>query len=53
VAETLLQQTRYASANSAEVASRFQVKRRGWPAAHPRTAAARAAPESDDLARAA
>jgi hypothetical protein len=31
VAETLLTQTRYASANSAEVALRFQFKRRGWP----------------------
>ena len=31
VAETLLDQTRYASANSAEVALRFQFKRRGWP----------------------
>ena len=30
VAETLLDQTRYASANSAEVALRFQFKRRGW-----------------------
>jgi hypothetical protein len=31
VAETLLDQTRYASVNSAEVALRFQFKRRGWP----------------------
>ncbi len=31
VAETLLDQTRYASATSAEVALRFQFKRRGWP----------------------
>jgi hypothetical protein len=31
VAEALLDQTRYASANSAEVALRFQFKRRGWP----------------------
>jgi hypothetical protein len=31
VAETLLDQTGYASANSAEVALRFQFKRRGWP----------------------
>ena len=30
VAETLLDQTRYARANSAEVALRFQFKRRGW-----------------------
>jgi hypothetical protein len=31
VAETRLDQTRYASANSAEVALRFRFKRRGWP----------------------
>jgi hypothetical protein len=31
VAETLLDQTRYASARSAEEALRFQFKRRGWP----------------------
>jgi hypothetical protein len=31
VAETLLDQTRYASANSAEVALRFQFRRRNWP----------------------
>jgi hypothetical protein len=36
VAETLLDQTRDASAYSAEVALRFQFKRRGWP---PRTRA--------------
>jgi hypothetical protein len=30
VFETLLERTRYASANSAEVALRFQFKRRGW-----------------------
>jgi hypothetical protein len=41
VAETLLEQTNHANANSAEVALRFQVKRRGWPL-HPRTGAARA-----------
>ena len=31
VAETLLDQTTYANAHSAEVALRFQFKRRGWP----------------------
>jgi hypothetical protein len=31
VAETLLDQTRYANANSAEVALRCQFTRRGWP----------------------
>jgi hypothetical protein len=54
VAETLLEQTSYASANSADVALRFQFKRRGWPL---RTRAqarrARRVPERDDLARAA
>jgi hypothetical protein len=54
VAETLLDQTRYANAHSAEVALRFQFKSRGWPlrtraqARHTRHAA-----ERNDLARAA
>lgn len=54
VAETLLDQTRYANAHSAEVALRFQFKRRGWALrsrAEARTA--RRAQEGDDLARAA
>ena len=54
VAETLLDQTDYANARSAEEALRFQFKRRGWPS---RTRAqaqrARRAPEGEDLARAA
>jgi hypothetical protein len=54
VAEALLGQTRYANAHSAEVALRFQFKRRGWPL---RTRAqarrARRVPERDELARAA
>jgi hypothetical protein len=45
VAETLLNQTRYANANSAEVALRFQFKRRGWPLRTPAEARrARASP---------
>jgi hypothetical protein len=51
VAETLLEQTRYASANSAEMALRLPGQAPRLAAAHRRTGAARAPPESDDLAR--
>jgi len=54
VAETLLDQTSYANAHSAEVALRFQFKRRGWPLRSRAQARwARQAPDGEDLARAA
>jgi hypothetical protein len=54
VAETLLGQTSYANAHSAEVALRFQFKRRGWPLRNRAQAQrARRAPKGEDLARAA
>jgi hypothetical protein len=40
VAETLLDQTGYANAHSAEVALRYQFRRRGWPLRSRRQAAA-------------
>jgi hypothetical protein len=54
MAETLLDQTRYANAHSAEVALRFQFKRRGWPL-RTRAQARRAPPRAHGrgLARAA
>jgi hypothetical protein len=54
VAETLLDQTSYANAHSAELALRFQFKRRGWPLRnHAQAWRARRAPEGESLARAA
>jgi Sigma-70, region 4 len=53
VAETLLDQTTYANAHSAEVALRFQFKRRGWPLRSRKVQGARRAARPDDLARAA
>jgi hypothetical protein len=54
VAEMLLDQTTYANAHSAEVALRFQFKRRAWPLrAGPRGQRAKRGLENDDLPRAA
>jgi hypothetical protein len=54
VAETLLDQTSYANAHSAEVALRFQFKRRGWPLrGRAKAQGAHRAQEGEDLARAA
>jgi hypothetical protein len=54
VAETLLDQTGYANAHSAEVALRFQFKRRGWQLrSRAQARRARRAPKADDPARAA